>query len=510
MPADGRDTPPALAVENLVKDFPAARALDDVSLAFEAGEVHGIVGENGAGKTTLMSVIGGIYQPTAGRLLRGGEAVTIPDPAHAMRLGIAMVHQELNLVDELSAADNIFLGRELGRFGFVDGRATIQKAGELLERVGSAVDPTVRVRALSVAQQQMVEIARSLSCDASVLIMDEPTAMLAHPEAERLFELIARVRSQGVTVLYISHILPEVLRLCDRITVMRDGKVVRTLDRGDVGEGKQAEGRLASLMVGRPMADHFPARGEPAAATALSVRDLSVPGCVRGVSLDVRAGEVLGFAGLVGAGRTEMAEAVAGLRRRSAGTVAVHGARLEPDRPGDAVEKGLAYLSEDRQGRGLIMGRSVAENITIVSLRRYARPLISRKAELAAVRHHVERLCIKVGRYDDAVDTLSGGNQQKVVVAKWLEARPRVLILDEPTRGLDIAAKEEIYRLVRELAGGGMACVFISSELNELLGMCHRIAVMRGGRIVTVLAGKEMTEENVMLHAAGVKEEAAA
>jgi len=498
-----------LAVEDLIKDFPAVRAVDGVGLGFRRGEVHGIVGENGAGKSTLMKIISGVYRPSAGRLTYGGRAVTATDPAHALRLGVAMVHQELNLVDTLSVADNVFLGREMTTFGFINRKESTRETRRHLARVGSEINPARKMGSLSIAQRQMVEIAKALSCNASVLIMDEPTAVLARPEAESLFELIGRLRSQGVTVLYISHILPEVLRICDRITVMRDGKVVTTLERAEFGDGPSAEARLASLMVGRPMADHFPDRAEPQEATLLTVEGLSVEGSVHDVSFGVRAGEVLGFAGLVGAGRTEMAEAVAGLRPRAAGRVTIEGAELRPDQPAEAVRRGLAYLSEDRRGRGLLMSRSVVENVTIVSLKRYAKPFISRRAELAATRAHVERLSIKLGRATDPVDTLSGGNQQKVAVAKWLEVEPRALILDEPTRGLDIAAKEEIYGLIRQVARRGMACVLISSELNELLGMCHRIVVMRAGRIVKVLEGDEMTEENVMLHAAGVKAGAA-
>jgi len=499
------DEQTALAVEHLTRDFPSVRALDGVSLAFRRGEVHGVVGENGAGKSTLMKVISGLYRPTSGRLLYGGREVTPSGPADALRLGVAMVHQELNLVDELTVADNIFLGRERTRFGLISRRRSERRARALLRRVGADFEPGVRLKRLSIAQQQMVEIAKALSCDASVLIMDEPTAVLARPEAERLFELIGRLKAEGVTVLYISHLLPEVLRICDRTTVMRDGRVVTTLEGAEIGQGDAAEARLASLMVGRPMSDHFPERPQRGEVVALTVRDLTVPGAVHGVSFEVRAGEVLGFAGLVGAGRTEMAEAVAGLRRRTGGEVLVRGAEVPAGRPREAVARGLAYLSEDRRGRGLITGRSVAENLTIVSLARYCHPLLSRDAELAAVRAQVERLRIKIASPDEPVDTLSGGNQQKVALAKWLEIDPKVLVLDEPTRGLDIAAKEEIYRLIRRLAQRGMACAFISSELNELLGMCHRIAVMRAGRVVAVLEGEEMTEENVMLHAAGVR-----
>jgi ribose transport system ATP-binding protein len=503
MPSSDADT--ILAVENLTKDFAAVRALDDVGLSFRRGEVHGIVGENGAGKSTLMKIISGLYRPTSGRLVYRGEPVEMTDPARAMHMGIAMVHQELNLVDELSVADNVFLGRELTRLGLVRRSEMAAEASDLLARVGCTANPHARLGSLPIAQQQMVEIAKSLSYDASVLIMDEPTAVLARPDVERLFSLIGRLKEEGVTVLYISHILPEVLRICDRITVMRDGRIVRTLERAGLGDGKDAEARLASLMVGRPLADHFPDKGRPGDEVLLQVEGLCVPGHVKDVSFEVRAGEVLGFAGLVGAGRTEMAEAVAGLRGRSAGTVRAGDTDLPPLGPLEAVRSGIAYLSEDRRGRGLTMGRSVIENITLVSLERYCVPLISHRREHAAAERHVRRLSIRLGRPTDPIDMLSGGNQQKVALAKWLEVEPRVLLLDEPTRGVDIGAKEEIYRLIHELAGRGMGCVFISSELNELLGTCNRIAVMRGGHLVAVLEGDDMTEEEVMLHAAGVK-----
>lgn len=504
------DERPLLAVEGLTRDFAVVRALHEVSLAFRRGEVHGIVGENGAGKSTLVKVISGLYRPTAGRILHRGEEVRVSDPADALERGIAMVHQELNLVDTLSAADNIFLGREPSRRGLIDRRATIKGAGEALERVGAEFHPATPVGDLSVAQKQMVEVARALNCEAQLLILDEPTAVLPGPDAERLFHLIEGLSDEGVAVLYISHRLPEVLRICDRITVLRDGSVVETLERDQVGEGGATEEKLARLMVGRPMADHF-ARPEPAGQeTVLQVEDLAAEGGVGGVSFEVRAGEILGFAGLVGAGRTETAEAIAGLRKRRDGTVRVGGEPVPPDRPREAVRRGIAYLSEDRRGRGLVTGRSVAENITLVSLPRYCHPFLSRKQEMEAAQTQVDRLDIRPANPRAPVDTLSGGNQQKVALARWLEMDPRVLILDEPTRGLDIGAKEEIYQLVRRLAAQGTACLFISSELNELLGTCHRIAVMRAGRIVRVLEGEQMTERNVMYHAAGVKEAAGA
>jgi ribose transport system ATP-binding protein len=354
----------------------------------------------------------------------------------------------------------------------------------------------------------MVEIAKAVSQDARVLIMDEPTAVLTARETAALFGLIARLRSQGVTIVYISHILPEVLKVCDRITVLRDGKWVTTLDRPRVESATEHE--LAGLMVGRQMEDFFPPRGTPGTDVVLSVKNLSVPGRVHNVSFDLHAGEILGFAGLIGAGRTEMAEAIAGLRHKSAGETAIMqntGGPPVPRRirtPRDAIRAGIGYLSEDRKGTGLTLEMGIAENTTLVSLARYGTFWINRRAEDRATRQHVTALSTKVGRLRDPVRTLSGGNQQKVLLAKWLETDPKVLIIDEPTRGVDIGAKRQIYELIAALTARGMACILISSELNEVLGLAHRIAVMRAGKIQAILDAPSATEQTVMYHAAGV------
>ncbi len=496
-------------VTRLTKEFPGIRALDSVSLAIRRAEVHGIVGENGAGKSTLMKILSGIEQPTAGSILLDGTPVTIVSAHAADRLGIAMIHQELNLVDELSVADNIFLGRERTRWRLVHDRSQHTTARELLKRVGCDIDPGRVVKSLSIAQQQLVEIAKALASQARLLIMDEPTAVLSERETTALLELIAQLKRQGVTILYISHHLSEVLAVCDRVTVMRDGRIVRTLDAKAASESE-----LARLMVGRPLGDYYPRRVPAMDDVLLRVRDLgsaAAPVTLQSVSFEVRQGEILGFAGLIGAGRTEMGEAIVGLWRRRAGTIEIDGRMIEPRSPRDAVQHGVAYLSEDRKGRGLTIDMGVTENTTLVSLKRYCRPLIRCRAEDAAARRHVERLQIRVGTpplHSRAlrmpVRTLSGGNQQKVALAKWLEVEPRVLILDEPTRGVDIGAKREIYELICQLAQRGMSCVFISSELPELLGVCHRIAVMRDGSIAAILDASEASEERIMHLAAGV------
>lgn len=495
---------PVLQVEELTRHFPGVRALSGVTWSLMAGEVHGLVGENGAGKSTLMKILSGVYQPTSGRVLFHGEPVELRTPHDAQRRGIAMIHQELNLVDELSVADNIFLGRENVRWGFIDRRTTHERASALLKALECAIDPGLKVQSLSIAQKQMVEIAKALSTDARVLIMDEPTAVLTQREIRSLHGLIDRLRRQGVAVVYISHLLPEVLSICDRITVLRDGQVVAAL--GGPSLQTLGERALASMMVGRPMSEHFPPRQPHGARVRLAVRELRVPGHSHGVSFEVREGEIFGFAGLIGAGRTELAETIMGIRS-GRGEVRVDGLPVSILDVRDAAATGIAYLSEDRKGTGLVLGMGVTENTTLVSLRKYCRAplsLIDLPAEDLAARGHIERLRIKVAEPRRPVETLSGGNQQKVALAKWLEVSPKVLIVDEPTRGVDIGAKEEIYRLLQTLAAQGMACVMISSEMSELLGMCHRIAVLHKGQLVTTLEGAAATEEKIMHAAAGV------
>ena len=495
---------PVLRTEAVVKQFGPVVALDGVSLDLLPGEVHALIGENGAGKSTLMRILSGVERPDAGQVRVRGEPVTLRSAADAQRLGIAMIHQELNLIDELTVAENIFLGREVvGRTRLLRPRATRRAAAAVLANVGCQVRPGARVGSLSLAQKQLVEIAKAVSLEASVLIMDEPTAVLGGPEVATLFALIARLKAAGVAVVYISHLLPEVLAIADRVTVLRDGRVVQALTREQAAAA--GEHGLAGAMVGRPMASHFPPR-EPMPAdapVALDVFNLSVPGAVEDVSFSVRHGEILGFAGLVGAGRTEMAEAICGLRRRSGGVVARDSEILHVRSVRDAMRAGLAYLSEDRKGTGLVLPMSVTANTTLPTLRRYGR-LLRKGRERRTARRRVSELAIKTRNVRDPVSSLSGGNQQKVALAKWLEAGPKVLIVDEPTRGVDVGAKEQIYQLIQSLTRQGMACILISSELNEVLGLSHRVAVMRGGRLVATLDGAAATEAAIMRHAAGV------
>ena len=491
-----------LRVEGVSKAFPAVQALAGVSLRFESGEVHGLIGENGAGKSTLMRILAGIERPDEGSMTLAGESYAPAGVREAMRRGVAMIHQELNLVGDLSIAENVLLGREHRRGGFLRRRSMLEEAARWLREVGCALDPRRELRELSVAEQQLVEIAKALSQRARVLIMDEPTAVLSERETSALFALIRRLRADGVAVIYISHLLPEVRMLCDRISVLRDGRLVAETTAADADPA-----RLASLMVGRELRDvHPPRRAVPAAPPRLRLREVEVPGVVDRVSLEVRPGEILGLAGLVGSGRTELAEAVVGLRRAVRGVVEVDGAPRRFASPRAALAAGVAYVSEDRKGRGVLLGMSCRENLTLANLERYGWAIPRVREERRAFARWREVLGIRAPEGEASIRTLSGGNQQKIAVAKWLDARPRVLLLDEPTRGVDVGAKREIYRLIASLAEQGLACLVISSELPELLGLCHRIAVLRQGRLAGVLDAEAATEESLVHLAMGVGE----
>ncbi|HSI72695.1 MAG TPA: sugar ABC transporter ATP-binding protein [Fimbriimonas sp.] len=501
-----------LEVKGLVKEFPSVRALDGVDLELRAGEVHGIVGENGAGKSTLMKILAGLYQPSSGEVLLQDKPVRFRGTGEAIGAGIAMIHQELNLVDELSAAENIFLGREPRKGPVLDRDRMNREAKAFLDEVHAPFAPNVKVGSLSIAGKQLVEIAKALSYNARILIMDEPTAVLSERETSALFELIRKLKSNGVSILYISHLLPELIAITDRITVLRDGRLITTLATKDANEAM-----LANLMVGRELEDYYPpkrnASGAGAIASgeyALAVKNLSVPGVVHDLSFAIRPGEILGLAGLVGSGRTEAAEAICGLRHRSGGTIERNGNPIKVSSVHDAMRNEIAYVSEDRKQLGLITSMSTANNVTLANLRSYARPIINGGQERRAVAHWTEQLGIKAGNPNEPIYYLSGGNQQKVSVSKWLDTKPKVLILDEPTRGVDVGAKREIYNLIANLAEDGLACLVISSEMPELIGLCHRILVLREGRLMGELIGEDMTEQKIMALAAAVQQEVAA
>ena len=485
-----------LAVRDISMQFPAVRALDKVTLEFEPGEVHGIIGENGAGKSTLMKILSGVQQPTEGEVFLEGEVVRLKDVRHAFSLGIAMIHQELDVVEDLTVAENVFLGNELKKFGILDKQLMAQKTDELLDRVSAEFRSNARVADLSIAGKQLVEIAKALSHNASILIMDEPTAVVSDKETESLFALIEELKQQGVTIIYISHRLVEVDRLCDRITVLRDGKFVTTLDRGEATEAD-----MANHMVGREMGDVYPPKIQmPECDPCLEVKDLSAEG-VRGASIEVRPGEIVGLAGLIGSGRSELCEAIAGSRHVTSGTVSFNGSEIKCKNPRHASKLGIAYVSEDRKGAGLVLDMDAIENTTLAS---HSAPFINKKTERETAEKWRRDLDIRVGDMKAPILYLSGGNQQKIAIAKWLDMSPKVLMLDEPTRGVDVGAKREIYNLVHKFSEQGLATIVVSSELPEIIGLCHRVYVMREGEIVGELVGEQITEENIMQLAAGV------
>ncbi len=500
----GEGTAPYLAASGIGKSFGPTPVLRDIVFEVEAGEVHALVGENGAGKSTLLKILAGQVAPSAGAVTIDGAPVTFAGIAEAEARGIMLIHQELNLAPHLTVEQNIFLGREIRRGWFLDGRTMRAKATAILGELGCAIDPATPIRALTVAQAQMVEIAKAVSRRMRVLIMDEPTAVLTGAETATLLRFVRKLRAEGVGIAYISHKLDEVLALADRVTVLRDGNHIATLPAA----GQTPRG-LARLMVGRDITDVFPPKSPPArdAPTALEVAGMDVPGWARDISFSLRAGEILGFAGLVGAGRTELMEGIVGLRPRRGGTVARDGETLRIRNPRDASAAGIAYLPEDRKGRGLLVGQPARPNLTLLALRRYGRVFVDQAREAAALGQAVRQFDIRAARLDVPVSAFSGGNQQKLLLAKTLQVAPRVLIVDEPTRGIDIGTKQQIYQFLHGLARGGMAIVLVSSEMAEIVGLSHRVAVMRAGGITGVLEGDAIEENAILRLAAGVGSE---
>ena len=488
---------PLVEMTGIDKRFPGVHALDGAHFELRRGEVHALLGENGAGKSTIMKVLAGIYPADAGRVLLDGRKVSFGSPREALAAGIGIVHQELNLVPHLTVAQNIFLGRQSRRFGiFTDDRTLERRTADLLDRLGVAIDPSAAAGGLTVARQQMVEIARALSFESRVLVMDEPTAALTDTEIEELFRIVRALRADGVGVVHISHRLEELQQISDRITVMRDGRTVATLATPDASIDE-----VIRLMVGRTVFGSGPELPErPSTDVALEVRGMSRGRFVRDVSFAVRRGEIVGLAGLMGAGRTELARCVFGADRRDAGEVLVHGKPAHIGSPQDAVRAGIAYLSEDRKRFGLALGMDVESNVVQATLGRFSNRFgwIDRAATRRVADGHVASLRIRTPSLTQPVRALSGGNQQKVVLGKWLTADCDVLIVDEPTRGIDVGAKSEIYALLNDLARRGKAVVMISSELPEILRLSHRVLVMCEGRLTGELTAAEATQEKIM------------
>jgi ribose transport system ATP-binding protein len=515
-----------LEARNISKSFPGVVALDEVSLGVWGGSVHAVVGENGAGKSTLMKILSGVYRADGGRILLDGKAVEFTSPRVAERAGVVIIHQELNLVPALSVAENIYLGREPSRFGFVDRRRMERDAEALLDRLDHRLDPRRAVQSLKVSDQQVVEIAKALSLEARVLIMDEPTTALAANDVERLFGIIRTLTNAGTGVVYISHKMDELFRIADEFTVLRDGKLIghRTASETDPGElvrmmvgrevtyergrGNGATGRVPFQWKGLGRGEGARGRGgELASVELLRVEGLSSRETDAGgrrrlseISFSLRAGEVLGVAGLMGAGRTELLESLFGIHGTAGEShLALNGQVLTINDPRQAIKAGLALVSEDRKAQGLVLDLDVVSNITLARLERFSRfGFLRQENEEGAVRQYIAQLGIKTPGIRAATINLSGGNQQKVVLAKWLLTGPKVLLLDEPTKGIDIKGKAEIYRLIEELAASGLGVIFASSELPELLALSDRIIVLREGRVAGTLERSEATEERII------------
>jgi inositol transport system ATP-binding protein len=489
-----------LQMEKISKSFPGVKALSDVNLTVHKGTIHALMGENGAGKSTLMKILDGIYAPDSGQITFQGQPVTIDTTHTALKLGISMIHQELSPIPYMMVSENIFLGREpLGRYGLIDKRKLNADTKALLDRLGIDIKPTSLMKTLSVANTQMVEIAKAISYDASLIIMDEPTSAITEREVDHLFRMIRSLKAKGVTIIYITHKMDEVFLIADDITVLRDGKHVATEPASQTNKG-----HLITMMVGRELTEMFPKEVAPIGEIVLSVRNLTRDGIVADVSFDLRRGEILGIAGLMGAGRTTVIESIFGIHKIDAGEITIKGRKTQINSPADAIKNGLALLTEDRKLTGIMGVLPVRDNMVIASLSNYEkRGLLDGRRIEATYKEEKSRLDIKSPSMYQLIKLLSGGNQQKVLVSRWLLTSPDILILDEPTRGIDVGAKAEIHRLMSKLAQEGKAIIMISSELPEILGMSDRILVMHEGRVGGIFERKEATQESIMQAATG-------
>ena len=489
---------PLLEIRGMTKAFPGVQALSGVDLDVRAGEVHAVVGENGAGKSTLMKIVAGVYRPDSGTIRLAGQPMLNDSPRQALERGISMIHQELNLAPNLSVAENVFLGRAPTRAGLVDWRRLYADADALAARLGIDLDVRARVEDLSVARQQMVEIAKSLSLDARVIIMDEPTSALTERETEALFGIIARLKTQGVAVVYISHRLDEIFRVADRVTILRDGRLVGSLS---VGQATQAQ--LIGMMVGRELTTLFPKEPVEIGEPVLEVRHVQRAGELEDISFILHRSEILGLAGLVGAGRTELVRVLFGADQLDSGQILIEGQPVRIRGPRDAIRLGIGFVTEDRKLQGLVLGMSVRENETLASLAQVTRlGFLDLGRERSLASELTDQLGVRTPSLEQEVNNLSGGNQQKVVIAKWVATHPRILILDEPTRGIDVGAKAEVHALMTRLARDGVSILMISSELPEILGMSDRILVMRQGRLTGEFTRAQATQEAILACAA--------
>ena len=483
-----------LSLKGITKEFPGVRALDDVTINIERGTIHGLVGENGAGKSTLIKVLAGIYQPNAGEVVLEGKSQNFKSPIEARRAGISVVHQEIKLAEPLSVAENMFLGNAMMKGKLVDWKGMRQRAREIVADLGMDIDVNAQVSSLTVAKKQIVEIMHAINNHSKVLIMDEPSAVLTDRELEVMFRIVKQLRENGITIIYISHRLDEVFDLCDNVSVLRDGKHIDTLPIANVDKQQ-----LINMMVGREMGQEYPKEPGKIGDTILEVKNLNRGNVLKDISFSVKAGEVFGISGLVGAGRTELARAILGIDKIDSGEVYVRGKRVHYHSFADAIHDGLGLIPEDRKLQGLVQIMTVRENTTLVNLKDVIKGgVIRRDLENKYSKEYAQKLRLAAPSMETEVQYLSGGNQQKVVIAKWLFRGSEILFLDEPTRGIDVGAKAEIYRLINQMVQEGKTVIMISSEMPEILGMCDRIMVMHEGHKMGELTAAEATQEKIM------------
>jgi len=494
---------PIIRTEGISKEFSGVYVLKDISVAIEKGEIFGIIGENGAGKSTFIKILNGTFTPSKGRIFFEGRPVQIRDTSIAKGLGIATIPQEVNLVNTLKVYENILLGNELTKkFSLLNKKEMTRKVEELFRNLETEIDPQEKISNLSIAQKRMVEIAKAISQNPKVLIMDEPTESLTFHEINILFNLMKRLKERGVTIIYISHKLKEIKDICDRVMILRDGDFISLNKITEIDENE-----MAKRMVGRELNTIFPPKVIPKDEIVLKVEELTVDGLLHNISFNLRSGEVLGFAGLIGSGRTELAEAIIGVRKIDRGRIFIKGKECRINSPEDAIKYRIGYLSEDRQGIGILRNFDIKSNITLTSLPKYCYTLglIDNRKEIEKAYYYRDTFEIRAHSIDTRLEFLSGGNQQKVSLAKTLDPEPEILILDEPTRGIDVGTKRDIYNFIHNLAMSGLSCILISSELEEIIGMANRVVVMHNGKITGILEGNKINEEEIMLYATGLK-----
>lgn len=488
-------------MKGISKSFSGNKVLENVEFTILQGEVHALMGENGAGKSTLMKIMTGIYERDAGKIFLNGNEIHFKNAKEAEKAGIAVIHQELNIIPHLTVAENMFIGKELtiGKFGITRDKEMRKKTKEYLNRLGIDIDPTIEAGKLSVGQQQMIEIARAVAAKTEVLVMDEPTAALTDREIEALFKVITSLKNEGVGIVYISHRMEEIFEICDRISVLRDGQFIGVKEIVNTSFDE-----IVKMMVGRQLGDRYPERDTKIGQERLKVEGLSCKGSFENISFSVKQGEILGVAGLMGAGRTEIMEAIFGFRTTQKGQITMDGKVMSIRSPYDAIQAGIGFITEDRKSKGLVLDLSVRENFSLTNLGKISKnSIISRSAEWSLADEMIEKLHVKTSGREQTVKSLSGGNQQKVVIGKWLGINPKILILDEPTRGVDVGAKKEIYQLMNELTKQGVAIIMVSSELPEILGMSDRVLVIHEGKISSVIDKANANQEIIMQAATG-------